>query len=103
MFRCHFTRSGRIAMGENLDSTTLSEAIASGEKMLTERADTDDYDGIEIWRCAALLYASTIDQTARTATGAWRLTPRLSGLRHVGAAQDSQAQERRPVWGPSGA
>ena len=78
-------------MGENLDSTTLSEAIASGEKMLTARADTDDYDGIEIWRCAALLYASTIDQTARTATGAWRLT------------QDSQAEERRPVWGPSGA
>jgi hypothetical protein len=51
-------------MGENLDSTTLDEAIASGEKMLTERADADDYDGIEIWHCAAFLYASTSKQTA---------------------------------------
>jgi hypothetical protein len=65
MFRCYFTRSGRIAMGENLDSVTLDEAIASGEKMLTERADGDDFDGIEIWDCAAFLYASTAKQTAR--------------------------------------
>jgi hypothetical protein len=56
-------------MGENLDSMTQDEAIAAGEKMLSERADADDYDGIEIWNCAAFLYASTSKQTARAAMG----------------------------------
>ena len=58
MFRCHFTRSGHIAMGENLDSETLTEAIAEGEKMLSESANADGLDGIEIWDRAVLLYAS---------------------------------------------
>ncbi len=58
MFRCHFTRSGHIAMGENLSLMTLDEAIVVGEKMLAERASADDFDGIEIWDCASLLYVS---------------------------------------------
>jgi hypothetical protein len=58
MFRCHFTRAGHIAMGENLGFMTLAEAIAIGEKMLAERASADDFDGIEIWNCASLLYVS---------------------------------------------
>lgn len=57
MFRCHFTRQDHIAMGENLDSTTLEEAISLGRKMLLERADRENLDGIEIWDCAALLYS----------------------------------------------
>jgi hypothetical protein len=44
-------------MGENLDSTTLEEAISLGRKMLLERADRENLDGIEIWDCAALLYS----------------------------------------------
>jgi hypothetical protein len=58
MFRCHFTRAGHIAMGENLGLMTLDEAIAVGEKMLAESASADDFDGIEIWNCASLLYVS---------------------------------------------
>jgi hypothetical protein len=58
MFGCHFTRAGHIAMGENLGLMTLDEAIAVGEKMLAESASADDFDGIEIWDCASLLYVS---------------------------------------------
>ena len=58
MYRCHFTRSDHIAMGENLDAATLNEAIEKGHRMLAERSQTDNLDGIEIWDCAAFLYAS---------------------------------------------
>lgn len=58
MFRCHFTRQGRIAMGENLEATTLAEAIEDGQKMLAERSQEHDLDGIEIWSGPNLLYAS---------------------------------------------
>jgi hypothetical protein len=60
MFRCHFTRSGHVAMGENIDSVTLDDAIAVGRQMLAERAAADDLDGIEIWDRAAFLYASDL-------------------------------------------
>jgi hypothetical protein len=60
MFRCHFTRSGHVAMGENIDSATLDDAIAAGKQMLAERAAADDLDGIEIWHRAAFLYTSDL-------------------------------------------
>jgi hypothetical protein len=62
MLRCYFTQSGRIAMGENLDAPTLEEAIAAAEKILTQRADADGFDGIEIWHGAEFLYASRARQ-----------------------------------------
>jgi hypothetical protein len=54
----HFTKAGRIVQGENLDVTTLEQAIREGWRLLTEKTPADDMDGFEIWQCATLLYSS---------------------------------------------
>jgi hypothetical protein len=56
MYRCHFLQAGRIAQGCNLKVETLDAAIATGQKLLADRIDTDDCDGLQIWLDGALLY-----------------------------------------------
>jgi hypothetical protein len=58
MFRCHFTKSGRIAQGENLDVATLEQAIREGWRLLTEKTPDDGLEGFEIWHCSAFLFAT---------------------------------------------
>jgi len=60
MFRCHFTKDGRIVQGENLDVNTLERAIAEGQRLLAEKTPADDMDGFEIWQCAQLLHSSPL-------------------------------------------
>jgi hypothetical protein len=59
MYRCYFTRNGRIADGYNLDVLTLDAAIATGRKILADTLDFDQCDGLEIWLDRALLYKYT--------------------------------------------
>jgi hypothetical protein len=58
LFRCHFSKEGRIVQGENLDVYTLELAVVEGQRLLTEKAPADDLDGFEIWQDATLCYAS---------------------------------------------
>jgi hypothetical protein len=58
MFRCHFTRCGHIVMGDNLPANTLEEAIEEGQKLLSERSQEHELEGIEIWGGADLLHKS---------------------------------------------
>jgi hypothetical protein len=56
MYRCHFIRAGRVALGCNLAVETLDAAIATGRKILADITEPDDFDGLEIWLDNALLY-----------------------------------------------
>jgi hypothetical protein len=58
MFRCHFTRLGHIVMGENLAAITLEDAIAEGQKLLAQRSQEHELDGIEIWDGVNLLHSA---------------------------------------------
>ena len=58
MYRCHFTCHGKIVAGEDLDTIALEEAIREGQRLLIQRAETDSWDGFEIWARAHLLYVS---------------------------------------------
>jgi hypothetical protein len=58
LYRCHFTKAGRIAQGENLDAEALAQAIREGWRLLIEKAPADALDGFEIWQCATFLYSS---------------------------------------------
>jgi hypothetical protein len=59
MYCCYFIQAGRVAQGCHLKVATLDAAIATGEKILIDQMDIDDYDGLEIWLDQALLYKST--------------------------------------------
>lgn len=65
MYRCHFMRAGRIAQGCDLKVDTLDAAIATGQKILADRIEPDDCDGLEIWLDSALLYLSGGPQRLR--------------------------------------
>ena len=58
MYRCYFTRKGKIVAGENLEAGSLHDAIEQGRRMLAERATTEVVDGIEIWQDTLLLFSS---------------------------------------------
>jgi hypothetical protein len=58
MYRCYFTRRGRILSEIFLETALLPEAIAMGHRLLKERAQSQDLDGIEIWYGGKLLYGS---------------------------------------------
>jgi hypothetical protein len=58
VFRCHFTKAGRIVLGENLEVTELAQAIAEGWRLLAEKTQTDDLEGFEIWHCSDFLFAT---------------------------------------------
>jgi hypothetical protein len=58
MYRCHFTRNGPIAGGEDLKPTTLEGAIEEARALLIERSESESFDGYEIWQGNAFLYAS---------------------------------------------
>ncbi len=58
MYRCHLTKRGRIVYGENLNATTLVEAVTEAELLMAERSHADEPDGFEIWDGPSLLYAS---------------------------------------------
>jgi hypothetical protein len=58
MFRCHFTKAGRIVLGDNLEVATLEQAINEGWRLLAEKTPADDLEGFEIWQCSAFLYAT---------------------------------------------
>jgi hypothetical protein len=56
MYRCHFLNGGQVAQGYNLKVETLDAAIATSQKFLADRPETEDCDGVEIWLDGALLY-----------------------------------------------
>lgn len=56
MYRCYFMQKGRVAQGCTLKVATLDAAIASGRKILSDSANIEDCDGLEIWLDQALLY-----------------------------------------------
>jgi hypothetical protein len=58
MYRCHFTRNGRIVAGDELDADALEEAIQEAWSKLTGRGRAESVDGFEIWQGAQLLHAS---------------------------------------------
>jgi hypothetical protein len=58
MYRCYVVQSGRIIAGEDIDAATLDEAKTAGFKMIAERTDFHQIDGIEIWRGSSFLYKS---------------------------------------------
>lgn len=58
MYRCYFTRDGRIVMGASLELETLSEAIAEGHEMLTKQPRDKNLSGIEIWQGTSFLYTA---------------------------------------------
>jgi hypothetical protein len=58
IYRGYVVQGGRIIAGEDIDSETLDEAKAAGYKMIGERQDANQIDGIEIWQGLSLLYKS---------------------------------------------
>jgi hypothetical protein len=58
MFRCHFTKRTRIVQGENLSATSLDEAIEEAQRLLSEQSDSDELDGMLIWKDSSLYGAS---------------------------------------------
>jgi hypothetical protein len=58
IYRGYVVQGGRIIAGEDIDSETLDEAKAAGYKMIGERQDSNQIDGIEIWQGLSLLYKS---------------------------------------------
>ncbi|HEY0181301.1 MAG TPA: hypothetical protein VGC09_00705 [Rhodopila sp.] len=58
MYRCHFTQCGRIVFGENIDESSLPEAVMTGYRLLDTMARSRKLDGFEIWQDERLLYAS---------------------------------------------
>lgn len=57
MYRCHFTKHGRVAQGENLAAATLDEAIEESRRLLADKPASDALDGFEIWEGPSLLYS----------------------------------------------
>jgi hypothetical protein len=58
MYRCYVVQSGSIIAGEDIVAATLDEAKIAGFKMIAERKDFHQIDGIEIWRGSSFLYKS---------------------------------------------
>jgi hypothetical protein len=58
MYRGYVVQGGRIIAGEDIDSATLDDAKTAGYKMIAERQDPHQIDGIEIWQGSLLLYKS---------------------------------------------
>jgi hypothetical protein len=50
MFRCHFTKRTRIVHGENLSATSLDDAIEEAQRLLSEQSNSDELDGMLIWK-----------------------------------------------------
>jgi hypothetical protein len=50
MFRCHFTKRARIVQGDNLAAKTLDEAIAEGQRLLSAQSNSEELDGMLIWK-----------------------------------------------------
>jgi hypothetical protein len=50
MFRCHFTKRARIVHGENLSATSLDEAIEEAQRLLSAQSNSDELDGMLIWK-----------------------------------------------------
>jgi hypothetical protein len=56
MYRCYLLSNGRIARGEDLEASTVAEAIQSGEDVRAALSSSDDPLAMEIWQGASLLY-----------------------------------------------
>jgi hypothetical protein len=57
-YRCYVIQGGRIIAGEDIDAAALDEAKAAGFRMVEERSDSYQIDGIEIWQGSSFLYKS---------------------------------------------
>jgi hypothetical protein len=83
MYRCHFTRRGRIIQTKHLEAGSLAEGVALAHRMLAQIAVCKDADGLEIWENARLLYASSGQVPPSSATnGAMPRRPRPSKHLH---------------------
>lgn len=58
MFRCHFTRRGRIVQGQDLDAKTLEGAKSEAHRLLSESILDDKFDGFEVWERANMLFST---------------------------------------------
>jgi hypothetical protein len=78
IYRGYVVRGGRIIAGEDIESATLDDAKTVGYKMIAERRDAHQIDGIEIWQGSSLLYKSG---TASARQKLW--SPGQSGSRNA--------------------
>jgi hypothetical protein len=58
IYRCYVVQGGRIIAGEDIDAAALDEAKTAGFRMVEERSDSRQIDGIEIWQGPSFLYKS---------------------------------------------
>jgi hypothetical protein len=73
MFHCHFTKQMRIVSSDNLTAQTLDEAIAAGRRLLRAKPDSDEIDGILIWK--DLSFHRTSFGSSAGATGSAEVAP----------------------------
>jgi hypothetical protein len=57
-YRCYVVQGGRIIAAEDIDAAALDEAKMAGFRMVEERSDSCQIDGIEIWQGSSFLYKS---------------------------------------------
>ena len=58
IYRGYVVQGRRIIAGEIFDSATLDDAKTAGHKMIAERQDAHQIDGIEIRQGSSLLHKS---------------------------------------------
>jgi hypothetical protein len=61
MFRCYFVENGRISWGNDLETSTLAEAIELAQNLRQAALKSDKSPGIEIWQGASLLFQDVHD------------------------------------------
>jgi hypothetical protein len=57
-YRCYVVQGGRIIAAEDIDAAALDEAKMAGFRMVEERSDSCQIDGIEIWQGSSFLFKS---------------------------------------------
>jgi hypothetical protein len=55
MYRSHFTNDGHIVAGRDLSALDLDDAITEATKLLSEKGQSEGWEGVEIWTGATLV------------------------------------------------
>jgi hypothetical protein len=59
MYRCYLIRNGRIALGDDVDVDTLTNALAFGRRLMASRSAGGTFSGMEVWSGGTLVYSDT--------------------------------------------
>src|SRR3954471_1948439 len=69
MYRCYLLSNGRIVRGEDLEASTVAEAIQSGQDVRAALSRSGDPLAMEIWQGASLLYHDAGDVSGKRPAG----------------------------------